>query len=110
MNFLKKNKNKIIYRSPSICDWLESNLRRLARTKNKMSRRKTREGKDAGRFTHHIPSDLIIACFALQTEDEEDMEITVSEDVEVLSTFDSMGLREDLLRGIYAYGTCCYGL
>jgi ATP-dependent RNA helicase len=35
-----------------------------------------------------------------------EMEITVNEDVEVLPTFDNMGLREDLLRGIYAYGKC----
>ena len=31
-------------------------------------------------------------------------EFETSEDVEVIPTFDSMGLREDLLRGIYAYG------
>jgi ATP-dependent RNA helicase len=31
-------------------------------------------------------------------------DIDVSEKVKVISTFDSMGLREDLLRGIYAYG------
>jgi len=32
------------------------------------------------------------------------IEFETSEDVEVIPTFDSMGLREDLLRGIYAYG------
>ena len=32
------------------------------------------------------------------------VEFETSEDVEVVPTFDSMGLREDLLRGIYAYG------
>ena len=32
------------------------------------------------------------------------MEFTQTEDVEVLSSFDTMGLKEDLLRGIYAYG------
>lgn len=35
---------------------------------------------------------------------DEQMEFTQTEDVEVLSSFDSMGLKEDLLRGIYAYG------
>ena len=30
-----------------------------------------------------------------------------SEEVDVTPTFDSMGLREDLQRGIYAYGGCC---
>jgi ATP-dependent RNA helicase len=34
----------------------------------------------------------------------EDMEITVSADIEIHSTFDAMGLKEDLLRGIYSYG------
>ncbi len=28
-----------------------------------------------------------------------------SEEVDVTPTFDSLGLREDLLRGVYAYGT-----
>ena len=32
------------------------------------------------------------------------MEITVTNAVEVFPTFDAMGLKEDLLRGIYAYG------
>ena len=36
---------------------------------------------------------------------EEDIEFTQTEDIEVLSSFDTMGLKEDLLRGIYAYGT-----
>jgi ATP-dependent RNA helicase len=37
-------------------------------------------------------------------DEKEAMHITLSEDVEVYSSFDSMGLNEDLLRGIYAYG------
>ena len=37
-------------------------------------------------------------------DEKEAMHITISEDVEVFSSFDSMGLNEDLLRGIYAYG------
>lgn len=36
--------------------------------------------------------------------DDDLIEISVSEDVEVISNFDSMGLKEDLLRGIYTYG------
>lgn len=38
------------------------------------------------------------------TEDLSNVEFETSEDVEVISTFDTMGLREELLRGIYAYG------
>ena len=38
------------------------------------------------------------------TEDLSHVEFETSEDVEVIPTFDSMGLREELLRGIYAYG------
>lgn len=30
-----------------------------------------------------------------------------SEAVKVVSTFDQLGLKEDLLRGVYAYGTLC---
>ena len=38
------------------------------------------------------------------TEDFKNLEFETSEDVDVLPTFDSMNLKEDLLRGIYAYG------
>jgi ATP-dependent RNA helicase len=37
-------------------------------------------------------------------DEREQMEITTDTDVEVFNTFDSMGLKEDLLRGIYSYG------
>lgn len=37
-------------------------------------------------------------------EDLTNVEFETSEDVEVLPTFNTMGLREELLRGIYAYG------
>jgi hypothetical protein len=37
-------------------------------------------------------------------DDLANVEFETSEDVDVIPTFDSMGLREDLLRGIYAYG------
>ena len=40
-----------------------------------------------------------------QTEDLSNVEFETSEDVEVIPTFDNMGLRDELLRGIYAYGT-----
>lgn len=32
------------------------------------------------------------------------MEYSLTEGVDVLPSFDAMGLKEDLLRGIYAYG------
>jgi len=38
------------------------------------------------------------------TDDLKTVEFETSEDVDVTPTFDSMGLREELLRGIYAYG------
>lgn len=37
-------------------------------------------------------------------EAEEPMEFETSKGVQVIKSFDQMGLREDLLRGIYAYG------
>ena len=39
---------------------------------------------------------------SLVPTDEED--ITADRDVEVFASFDVMGLKEDLLRGIYSYG------
>lgn len=38
------------------------------------------------------------------TEDLSNVEFDTSEDVEVIPTFDSMGLKDELLRGIYTYG------
>lgn len=46
----------------------------------------------------------------LREEDMTKVEFETSEEVDVTPTFDTMGLREDLLRGIYAYGRpgiCC---
>ncbi|XP_025421138.1 eukaryotic initiation factor 4A-III-like [Sipha flava] len=40
----------------------------------------------------------------LLTDDLSHVEFETSEDVEVMSTFDSMHLKEDLIRGIYSYG------
>merc|ERR1712166_1566652 len=37
-------------------------------------------------------------------EDEEELIFETTDDVEVVPTFDEIGLRDDLLRGIYAYG------
>lgn len=37
-------------------------------------------------------------------EDLSNVEFETSEDVEVIPTFQSMKLREELLRGVYAYG------
>lgn len=37
-------------------------------------------------------------------DEEEKIEFTTTTNVDVISTFDEMGLREDLLRGIYQYG------
>lgn len=44
------------------------------------------------------------------TEDLSNVEFDTSEDVEVIPTFDSMGLRDELLRGIYTYGNCFYSM
>ena len=38
------------------------------------------------------------------SDDLKNVEFETSEEVEVTPTFDGLGLREDLLRGIYAYG------
>ena len=41
---------------------------------------------------------------ALLGEDDATMVFETSKEVKVVTTFDQMNLREDLLRGIYAYG------
>lgn len=40
-------------------------------------------------------------------EDLTNVEFETSEEVEVVPTFQSMKLREELLRGVYAYGKNC---
>ncbi|KAG1685233.1 Eukaryotic initiation factor 4A-III [Nymphon striatum] len=40
----------------------------------------------------------------VETDDLSNIEFETSEDVDVIPTFDAMGIKEDLLRGIYAYG------
>ena len=39
-----------------------------------------------------------------QNLDLSNIEFETSDDVDVIPTFDSMGMREELLRGIYSYG------
>lgn len=39
-------------------------------------------------------------------DDLANVEFETSDNVQILKTFDSMGLKEDLIRGIYAYGKC----
>ena len=45
---------------------------------------------------------------ALLGETDASMVFETSRGVEVIPTFDNMGLRDDLLRGIYAYGEAHY--
>ena len=51
-------------------------------------------------------SEKRISSVIEQEREEGDalMEYSLTEGVDVLPTFDAMGLKEDLLRGIYAYG------
>lgn len=44
-----------------------------------------------------------------EDEDPTKIEFETSEEVDVVPTFDQLKLREDLLRGVYAYGKCGTG-
>ena len=44
-----------------------------------------------------------------EDEDPTKIEFETSEEVDVVPTFDQLKLREDLLRGVYAYGKCGAG-
>jgi hypothetical protein len=48
---------------------------------------------------------------AAMLDDTEKLEFEEFEtaDVEIVDSFDSMGLKDELLRGIYAYGACAAG-
>ncbi len=41
---------------------------------------------------------------AMMMEDDQELQFETSKDVKVISSFDQMGLKEELLRGLYAYG------
>ena len=43
-------------------------------------------------------------------DNREEIEFTTSDGVNVLPSFDAMSLKDDLLRGIYAYGKCFKGV
>jgi len=45
-----------------------------------------------------------------EDEDPTKIEFETSEEVDVVPTFDQLKLREDLLRGVYAYGKCATSL
>lgn len=47
---------------------------------------------------------------ALLGDDDANMVFETSKEVSVVATFDQMNLREDLLRGIYAYGESVFTL
>ena len=36
--------------------------------------------------------------------DDETLDFSTSDDVQIVESFDAMGLKDELLRGIYAYG------
>ena len=40
----------------------------------------------------------------VETDEKEGVEFTQSKDIDVFPTFESMELREDLLKGVYSYG------
>ena len=46
---------------------------------------------------------LLIPCRGIIEEDDK-LVFETSDDIEIIPTFDELGLREDLLRGIYAFG------
>ena len=61
------------------------------------SKMASRSGQREQRGSRKVESDE-------QEDDLTKVEYETSEGVEVIPTFDNIGLREDLLRGIYAYG------
>ncbi|XP_052867863.1 eukaryotic initiation factor 4A-III isoform X1 [Anopheles cruzii] len=66
---------------------------------------RSKEGFSNNRFVHCTLYPCSMAGRRVPAnEDLSNVEFETSEDVEVLPTFNSMGLREELLRGIYAYG------
>lgn len=56
------------------------------------------------KFVARMTSSEVSFNRKIISEDLSNVEFDTSEDVEVIPTFDSMGLRDELLRGIYTYG------
>ena len=51
-----------------------------------------------------MSSKRVAAKERVDFDEKASIEITTTDDVEIFTSFDSLGLKEDLLRGIYAYG------
>jgi hypothetical protein len=56
-------------------------------------------------LAEHVHADFLSSAMANIRVDEK-LVFQSSEAVKVISTFEDLGLKEDLLRGIYAYSTC----
>lgn len=50
------------------------------------------------------PQSLPLFFILCGCVEEDGMQFETSEDIEIYPSFDSMNIKEDLLRGIYAYG------
>ena len=50
-----------------------------------------------------MSSNRIVHSGGIDRENDSKMAFDTNEKVQVISTFDSLNLKEDLLRGIYAY-------
>lgn len=50
----------------------------------------------------------IVHSGGIDRESDAKMAFDVNEKVQIMSTFDSLNLKEDLLRGIYAYSTILF--
>lgn len=59
---------------------------------------------DSIKSNRNMSSKRAAAKERVDFDEEETIEITTTDDVEIFTSFDSLGLKEDLLRGIYAYG------
>ena len=74
---------------------------RNSSSRNDRDRRDSRDDRDNDRSSK---SSHRKSHERLDYDYKEQMEITTNLEVEVFPTFESMGLKEDLLRGIYSYG------
>lgn len=66
--------------------------------------RKEKDSRGSGSNKKRNESSGTGRAERIDYDEKESMEITTNDDVEVFASFDTMGLKEDLLRGIYAYG------
>ena len=86
----------------ALCTWTAACLPACVSTKRQLARRDERRHIHQQHICIAAASSQLAQSPAMSVNDAK-LKFETSEEVKVAPTFDAMGLKEDLLRGVYAY-------